>query len=68
MQQPQLNDSLKLCIENEVKWAIFSDKYLPHGIYQIYKYIFCVCNMPNLEPWVNQIIIMKYNYKDNKQI
>ena len=27
---------------------------LPHGIYQIYKYIFCVCNMPNLDPWVNQ--------------
>ena len=23
-------------------------------IYQIYKYIFCVCNMPNLDPWVNQ--------------
>ena len=27
---------------------------LPSGIYQIYKYIFCVCNMPNLDPWVNQ--------------
>ena len=22
---------------------------LPSGIYQIYKYIFCVCNMPNKE-------------------
>ena len=27
---------------------------LSHGIYQIYKYIICVCNMPNLDPWVNQ--------------
>ncbi len=33
---------------------------LPHGIYQIYKYIFCVCNMPNLDPWVNQ----NNDYKD----
>ena len=27
---------------------------LSHGIYQIYKYFFCVCNVPNLDPWVNQ--------------
>jgi hypothetical protein len=33
---------------------------LPHGIYQIYKYIFCVCTMPNLHPWVNQ----NNNYED----
>ena len=33
---------------------------LPSGIYQIYKYIFCVCNMPNLDPWVNQ----NNNYED----
>ena len=34
-----------------------------HGIYQIYKYIFCVCNMPNLDPWVNQ----NNNYEDMLQ-
>ena len=43
---------------------------LPSGIYQIYKYIFCVCNMPNLDPWVNQ---NNNDYEDtatktNKQI
>ena len=32
----------------------FPSLSLPHGIYQIYKHIFCVCNMPNLDPWVNQ--------------
>ena len=32
----------------------FPSLSLPHGIYQIYKSIFCVCNMPNLDPWVNQ--------------
>ena len=32
---------------------------LPHGIYQIYKYNFCVCIIPNLAPWVNQ-----YNNRD----
>ena len=34
--------------------SILSSLSLPHGIYQIYKYIFCVCNMPNLDHWVNQ--------------
>ena len=34
---------------------------LSHSIYQIYKYIFCVCNMPNLDPWVNQY---NNNYED----
>ena len=34
---------------------------LPSGIYKIYKYIFCVCNMPNLDPWVNQ---NNNDYKD----
>jgi hypothetical protein len=33
----------------------------PSGIYQIYKYIFCVCNIPNLHPWVNQ---NNNNYED----
>ena len=32
---------------------------LPHGIYQIYEYNFCVCIIPNLAPWVNQ-----YNNRD----
>jgi hypothetical protein len=32
----------------------FPSLSLPHGIYQIYKSIFCVCNMPNLDHWVNQ--------------
>ena len=32
----------------------FPSLSLPHGIYQIYKHIFCVCNMPNIDPWVNQ--------------
>ena len=27
---------------------------LPYDIYQIYKYIFYVCNIPNLDPWINQ--------------
>ncbi len=30
----------------------FSSLSLSHSIYLIYKYIFCVCNMPNLDPWV----------------
>ena len=34
---------------------------LPAGIYQIYKDIFCVCNMPNLDPWVNE---NNYDYED----
>jgi hypothetical protein len=38
----------------------FPSLSLPHGIYQIYKYIFCVCNMPNLDTWVNQY----NNYED----
>jgi hypothetical protein len=38
----------------------FPSLSLPHGIYQIYKYIFCVSNMPNLDPWVNQY----NNYED----
>jgi hypothetical protein len=32
----------------------FSSFSLPHGIYQIYKYIFFVCILPNLDPWINQ--------------
>ena len=32
----------------------FPSLSLSHGIYQIYKYLFCVCTMPNLDPWVNQ--------------
>ena len=32
----------------------FPSLSFPSGIYQIYKYIFCVCTMPNLDPWVNQ--------------
>jgi hypothetical protein len=27
---------------------------LPHGIYQIDNHLFCVCIMPNLDPWINQ--------------
>ena len=38
----------------------FPSLSLPHGIYQIYKYIFCVCTMPNLDPWVNE----NNNYED----
>ena len=38
----------------------FPSLSLSHGIYQIYKYIFCVCNMPNLDHWVNQY----NNYED----
>ena len=42
---------LNVCI---LKVYFFPSLSLPHGIYQIYKYIFCVCTMPNLDPWVNQ--------------
>jgi hypothetical protein len=42
--------NLNVCIPT----SLFLSLSLPHGIYQIYKYIFCVCNMPNLDPWVNQ--------------
>ena len=27
---------------------------LPQCIYPIDKYLFCVCIMPNLDPWINQ--------------
>ena len=36
------------------KSVLFLSFSLPHGIYQIYKYIFCVCNIPKLDTWVNQ--------------
>ena len=27
---------------------------LPQRIYQIDKHLFCICIMPNLDPWINQ--------------
>jgi hypothetical protein len=32
----------------------FPSLSLPQGVSLIYKYNFCVCVIPNLDPWVNQ--------------